>query len=166
MEIDVEHGHNFYRLTNMISADKTIFMETGLSTPLWTGVKKGLRSSLGIIKVMLPVTLAFTLLKISPVLGWVSELCKPLMGLVGLRGETALPFVLGSVLSLYMAIGAMIPMGLTAKETTVLATMLLISHNLFVETAIIRGMNAPWVWLLLLRILAAFFMGFILSWIL
>jgi hypothetical protein len=141
-------------------------METGFSPALWVGVKKGLRSSLGIIKVMLPVTLAVTLLKISPLLGWVSEACKPLMGLVGLRGETALPFILGSVLNLYVAIGAMIPLGLTAKEITILATMLLLSHNLFVETAIIRGMDAPWVWLLLLRILAAFFMGFILSWIL
>jgi spore maturation protein SpmB len=141
-------------------------MEIRLSSTLWVGVKKGLQSSLGIIKVMLPVTLAVTLLKISPLLGWVSEACKPLMGLVGLRGETALPFILGSVLNLYVAIGAMIPLGLTAKETTILATMLLISHNLFVETAIIRGMDAPWVWLLLLRILAAFFMGFILSWIL
>jgi spore maturation protein SpmB len=141
-------------------------METGLRVPLLIGVKKGLQSSLGIIKVMLPVTLAVTLLKISPLLDWVSEACKPLMGLVGLRGEAALPFILGSVLNLYVAIGAMIPLGLTAKETTILATMLLISHNLFVETAIIRGMDAPWVWLLLLRILAALFMGFILSWML
>jgi spore maturation protein SpmB len=141
-------------------------METGLKLSLWIGFKKGLQSSLGIIKVMLPVTLAVTVLKISPLLGWVSEICKPLMGLVGLRGEAALPFILGALLNLYMAIGAMIPLGLTPKETTILATMLLISHNLFVETAIIRGMDAPWVWLLLLRILAAFFMGFILSWIL
>jgi spore maturation protein SpmB len=141
-------------------------METGFSLSLRVGVKKGLRSSLGIIKVMLPVTLAVTLLKISPLLGWVSEACKPLMGLVGLRGETAVPFILGSVLNLYVAIGAMIPLGLTSRETTILATMLLISHNLFVETAIIRGLDAPWVWLLLLRILAAFFTGFILSWIL
>ncbi|MBI4763409.1 MAG: nucleoside recognition protein [Deltaproteobacteria bacterium] len=107
-------------------------METGFNLSLWIGVKKGLRSSLGIIKVMLPVTLAVTLLKISPLLGWVSDACQPLMGLVGLRGETALPFILGSVLNLYVAIGAMIPLGLTAKETTILATMLLISHNLFV----------------------------------
>jgi hypothetical protein len=141
-------------------------METGLREPLLIGIRKGIRSSLGIIRVMLPLTLAVTLLKITPILGWVSEWCRPLMGLVGLRGETALPFILGSVLNLYVAIGAMIPLGLTAKETTILATMLLISHTLFVETAIIRGMDAPWVWLLLLRILAAFFMGFILSWML
>jgi spore maturation protein SpmB len=139
-------------------------MNPPLNLSLWIGLKKGFQSSLGIIKIMLPVTLVVTLLKISPALGWLSELCKPLMGLVGLPGETALPFILGSVLNLYVAIGAMIPLGLTAKETTILATMLLISHNLFVETAVLRGLDAPWVWLLLLRILAAFFMGFILSW--
>jgi spore maturation protein SpmB len=133
---------------------------------LWTGIRKGLRSSFGIIKVMLPVTLVVTLMKISPALDWLSEICKPLMGVVGLRGETAIPFILGSLLNLYVAIGAMIPLALSAQETTILATMLLISHNLIVETAVIRGMDAPWVWLLLLRILAAFFMGFMLSWML
>ena len=42
----------------------------------------------------------------------------------------------------------MIPLGLTPKETTILATMLLISHNLFVETAMIKGIGAPWLRLL------------------
>ena len=141
-------------------------METRLSLSLRMGIKKGLRSSLGIIEVMLPAALAVTLLKISPLLGRISEGFRPFMGLVGLRGETALPFILGSVLNLYVAIGAMIPLGLTSKEITILATMLLISHNLFVETAIIKGIGAPWLLLLLMRISAAFFMGFILSWIL
>jgi len=141
-------------------------MEIRLSSSLGIGLIKGVRSSLGIIKVMLPAALAVTLLKISPLLGWISEGFRPFMGLVGLRGETALPFILGSVLNLYVAIGAMIPLGLTSKEITILATMLLISHNLFVETAIIKGIGAPWLLLLLMRISAAFFMGFILSWIL
>ena len=127
------------------------------------GIKKGLWASWGVIKVMFPVTLAVTLMKVTPLLGWLAELFRPVMGAFGLRGETALPFILGSVLNLYVAIGAMIPLGLTPKEITILATMLLISHNLFVETAVIRGIGAPWVPLLLLRLGAAFLMGFVLS---
>ena len=126
-------------------------------------LKKGLWASWGIIKVMFPVTLAVTLMKVTPLLGWLAELFRPVMGAFGLRGETALPFILGSVLNLYVAIGAMIPLGLTPKEITILATMLLISHNLFVETAVIKGIGAPWFPLLLLRLGAAFLMGFILS---
>ena len=142
-----------------------------LSTPtfgssLWVGLKKGLWASGGIIKDMFPVTLAVTLMKVTPLLGWLAEIFRPVMGGFGLRGETALPFILGSVLNLYVAIGAMIPLGLTPKEITILATMLLISHNLFVETAVIKGIGAPWVPLLLLRLGAAFLMGFILSLIL
>ena len=142
-----------------------------LSTPafgpsLWVGLKKGLWASWGVIKVMFPVTLAVTLMKVTPLLGWLAEIFRPVMGAFGLRGETALPFILGSVLNLYVAIGAMIPLGLTPKEITILATMLLISHNLFVETAVIKGIGAPWVPLLLLRLGAAFLMGFILSLIL
>ncbi len=115
---------------------------------------------------MFPVTLAVTLMKVTPLLDWLAEIFRPVMGGFGLRGETALPFILGSVLNLYVAIGAMIPLGLTPKEITILATMLLISHNLFVETAVIKGIGAPWVPLLLLRLGAACFMGFILSLIL
>jgi spore maturation protein SpmB len=130
---------------------------------LWLGIKKGLWASLGVIKVMFPVTLAVTLMKVTPLLDWLAELFRPVMSAFGLPGETALPFILGSVLNLYVAIGAMIPLGLTPREITILATMLLISHNLFVETAVIRGIGAPWVPLLFLRLGAAFFMGFILS---
>ena len=130
---------------------------------LRVGLIKGLWASWGVIKVMFPVTLAVTLMKVTPLLGWLAELFRPVMGAFGLRGETALPFILGSVLNLYVAIGAMIPLGLTPKEITILATMLLISHNLFVETAVIKGIGAPWVPLLLLRLGSAFFMGFFLS---
>ncbi len=121
---------------------------------------------MGVIKVMFPVTLAVTLMKVTPLLDWLAEIFRPAMGAFGLRGETALPFILGSVLNLYVAIGAMIPLGLSPKEITILATMLLISHNLFVETAVIRGIGAPWIPLLFLRLGAAFFMGFVLSLIL
>lgn len=138
----------------------------GIGPPLWIGIKKGLWSSLGIIKVMFPVTLAVTVLKLTPVLDWLAEGFRPFMGLMGLRGETALPYILGSVLNLYVAIGAMIPLGLTSRETTILATVLLISHSLPVETAVIKGIGAPWFWLLLMRVGAGFFMGLVLSWVL
>jgi hypothetical protein len=127
------------------------------------GLKKGLLASLGVIKVMLPITLAVSLLKVTPLLGWLAEACRPFMGLFGLRGESALPFILGGLLNLYVAIGAMIPLGLTPRETTILAAMLLVSHNLLVETAIIKGIGAPWVQLLLLRVGAAWLLGFLLA---
>jgi hypothetical protein len=146
-------------------------MPTASESPLPTfgatlrqGLKKGLLASLGVIKVMFPVTLAVSLLKITPLLGWLADAFRPLMGLFDLRGETALPFILGGLLNLYVAIGAMIPLGLTPRETTILAAMLLISHNLPVETAVIKGIGAPWIQLLLLRIGAALLLGLLLSW--
>ena len=134
-----------------------------LGATIRLGLRKGLRASLEVIQIMFPVTLAVTLMKMTPLLDWLAEAFRPLMGLFGLRGETALPFILGGVLNLYVAIGAMIPLGLTGKEITILAAMLLISHNLVVETAVIRGIGAPWLELLLLRIGAALAMGFFLS---
>jgi len=113
------------------------------ATALRQGLTKGLLASLGVIKVMLPITLVVSLMKVTPLLGWLAEAFRPVMGLFGLRGETALPFILGGLLNLYVAIGAMIPLGLTSRETTILAAMLLIAHNLPVETAIIKASAPP-----------------------
>ncbi|MBI5584121.1 MAG: nucleoside recognition protein [Deltaproteobacteria bacterium] len=145
----------------MKTASETALPSFGAT--LRQGLRKGVIASLGVIKVMFPVTVAVSLMKITPLLGWLADAFRPLMGLFGLPGETALPFILGGLLNLYVAIGAMIPLGLTPREITILAAMLLISHNLPVETAVIKGIGAPWVQLLLLRIGGALLLGFLLS---
>jgi hypothetical protein len=60
------------------------------------------------------------------------------MGVIGLPGEAAVPLVLGNLLNLYAAIGAILSMDLSVKEVFILALMLGFSHGLPVETAICR----------------------------
>lgn len=60
------------------------------------------------------------------------------MGLFGLPGEAAVPLVLGNLLNLYAAIGAILAMELTVKQVFTLALMLGFSHMLPVESAICR----------------------------
>ena len=115
---------------------------------------------------MFPVTVVVAVLKTTPLMNLIASSLKPFMIWVGLPGEAAIPLTIGSLLNLYAAIGAMIPLNLGSREVTILAAMLLISHNLVVETAVIRGMGAPWGKLLVTRILASFFAGFILRGIL
>jgi hypothetical protein len=67
----------------------------------------------------------------------------PIMALIGLPNEAAVPLVLGNLLNLYAAIGAILTMELTVKQVFILALMLSFSHSLPVEAAVCRriGVN-------------------------
>jgi hypothetical protein len=65
------------------------------------------------------------------------------MSLLGLPGEAAVPLVVGYVINIYAAVGALQAIDLTGPQITVLAIASLIGHNLLVEGAVLRktGMN-------------------------
>ena len=92
---------------------------------------------------MIPILVAVKLLK---ELGWITVLAKPLaplMGLVGLPPECGLTFATALANNLYAAVAvhaALVPgmAPLSVAQATVLATMMLIAHNLFVEGAIAK----------------------------
>ncbi|MBY0097059.1 nucleoside recognition domain-containing protein [Mesobacillus maritimus] len=87
-------------------------------------------------KIIFPVTLIISILQFTPVLPWVIELVTPLMALIGLSGDAAIPLVLGNFLNLYAGIGAILTLDLTVKEVFIIAVMLSFSHNLFIETGV------------------------------
>lgn len=96
----------------------------------------GLKTTYTLGKIIFPVTLIVALLQYTPILPWVIKLIEPLMGLVGLSGDAAIPLVLGTFLNLYGAIGAILTLDLTVKEVFMIAVMLSFSHNLLVETSV------------------------------
>ncbi|MHB8984227.1 MAG: nucleoside recognition domain-containing protein [Carboxydocellales bacterium] len=128
------------------------------------GLNKGITTLWVLTKVMVPVYLAVTILGQTPVMEWLAWIAKPIMGLLGLPGETATALVLGKVLNLYAAIGAMGALHLNARETTVLALVLLISHNLLVETAVSKKTGIKVTSLVLVRIVGGFLSGMLLNW--
>ena len=102
------------------------------------GFTNGLKTSFLLLKVIVPV---FTLIKIlenTPVIGWISQFCDPLMGFVGLPGEAALAVVTGMFLNFYAAIGIINALGLTAWQVTIIAVILSCCHELVIETAIVK----------------------------
>ncbi len=72
-----------------------------------------------------------------------ARVAAPVMSLLGLPGEAAVPLVVGWVLNIYAAVGAMEALSLSATQITVLAVAMLIGHNLLVEGAVLyrAGMN-------------------------
>jgi len=100
------------------------------------GVKKGFETVWILSKVIIPIYLIVTILKHTPVLDYVAVVFRPLMQLVGLPGEAAIVLVLGGLINIYAAIGAMMSLALTTKQITILAVMISFAHNLLVETAV------------------------------
>lgn len=128
-----------------------------------TGLQTGLLTTWRLGKVIFPITLLLTILQHTPVIDWIVRLAAPVMGLFGLSGDAALVLVLGNLLNLYAAVGAMLSMSLSVKEVFILSVMLSFSHSLPVETAVaskigIRG----WIFVLV-RLALAFFSGILIN---
>ena len=108
------------------------------------GLHRGFTTTWMLTKVVVPVYLVVTLLKFTPVLNWVAGIFAPVMHLFGLPGEASLVLVLGKLINLYAAIGAISTLGLAHREVTIIATMLLLAHSLPIESAVSgrTGVNA------------------------
>ncbi|MFA9559578.1 nucleoside recognition domain-containing protein [Evansella sp. AB-rgal1] len=113
------------------------------------GLKVGLQTTWTLGKIIFPITLIVTILSHTPLMGWIIQVLSPFMGYIGLSGEAAIPLVLGNVLNLYAAIGAILTMDLTVKQVFILAVMLSFSHNLFVESAVAKQVGVK-IWIVLL----------------
>ncbi|WP_342432969.1 nucleoside recognition domain-containing protein [Neobacillus sp. FSL H8-0543] len=100
------------------------------------GLLVGFKTTWTLGKIIFPVTLIVALLQYTPVLPWLIEAISPLMKLLGLSGDAAIPLVLGNFLNLYAAIGAILTLDFTVKEVFILAIMLSFSHNILVESSI------------------------------
>ncbi|WP_233201458.1 nucleoside recognition domain-containing protein [Sporosarcina sp. P13] len=107
-----------------------------LASTLRSGLQVGLKTSWSLGKIIFPITLLITMLQFTPILPWLVELVAPIMHLFGLRGEAAVPIVLGNTLNLYAGIAGIISLELTVKEVFIIAVMISFAHNLFIETAV------------------------------
>ena len=116
------------------------------------GLLVGLQTSWKIGKIIFPISFILTIIKETALMDWFVNLLEPLMSFIGLKGDAALVLVLGNVLNLYAALGAMLPMDLTVKEALILAVMLSFSHNLFVETTVATAVGVRASFVVLVRL--------------
>ncbi|MUK89100.1 hypothetical protein GMD78_12015 [Ornithinibacillus sp. L9] len=114
---------------------------------LLRGLQEGLKTTWTLGKVIFPITLLVTIIQHTPVLPWIIDKISPIMGLLGLSGEAAVPLVLGNALNLYAGIAAIVSFDFTVKEVFILAVMLSFSHNLFIESAVASRVGVSW-WLI------------------
>lgn len=127
------------------------------------GLINGFKTLWLLSRILVPVYFLVTLIGMTPILGWISKLFSPLMFIFGLPGEAALVLVLGNVLNLYAAIGAMASIDFTIKQLTILAVMLSFSHSQIVETAIFKRLRMIGFKIVLFRITLAVISGILLN---
>ena len=109
-----------------------------LRRDLGRGVRSGLETFWGLAKAMVPAYGLALVLERLGVIAALAHVAQPLLSLVGLPGSAAVPLVIGYVLNIYAAVGAMAALHLTPVQITVLGLAILIGHNLLVEGAVLR----------------------------
>jgi hypothetical protein len=102
------------------------------------GLKKGLKGFLWMLRILVPVSFATSLLAWSGLLETVSAFLAPVMGILHLPGMAALPLVIGGATGIYGGIAAMASLPLAPSEATLVAIFLLMAHNLILE-GIVQG---------------------------
>lgn len=127
------------------------------------GLKSGLNTTWILAKIMIPVYFVVTILKHTFLLEYISNLFIPFMNILGLPGEAAIVLVLGNVINLYAALGAVATLTLTSKEITIIAVMLSFSHSLFMETAVAKKTGVNVAIILLIRLTLAILSGVLLN---
>lgn len=123
------------------------------------GFKNGLKVTWELTQVVVPVYVLVTILKYTPVLPWISRHMAPVMHLVGLPGEASVSLVLGYLVNIYAAIGAMTPLNLSVKQITIISAMILLAHSLPLETAVNKKTGVRVGGLVIIRLLVGFLLA-------
>lgn len=107
------------------------------------GARAGVSTFWLLARGMIPAYFVALVLQELGVIELLARATAPVMSLIGLPGEAAVPLVVGYVINIYAAVGALQALDLTSQQVTVLAIASLIGHNLLVEGAVLRktGMN-------------------------
>ena len=99
-------------------------------------LKKSARTSVWLLKIILPISLLVRFLEYAGALAWIADYLNPVFVHLGLPGSTAIVFITSIFLPLYAPLAIITSMSITLRELTILALMCQIAHNLPVESAI------------------------------
>ena len=130
------------------------------------GVREGWRGFIWIVKIALPISLLVTLLQWTGWLNYLDFLLNPLMSLINLPTEAALPIISGMLINPYAVIAIITVLPFTTQQMLLIAIFTMTAHNLIMEGIVQHksGLNA--VKATLIRLTAAILTVLIVSWFL
>lgn len=115
---------------------------------------------------MIPISLAVTLLQHYGAIAFAARYIDPLFRLMGLPGESAVVFITGAALTTYAAVAVLLSLTLTLRQATIISLMVLLCHALPMECTVTRRTGSSFAGMVVLRILMAFAAAFYLNLIL
>lgn len=121
-----------------------------------SAIRPSIKTSLWLLRIMLPISLAVQILQYLGVIEWLAQWLNPIFELIGLPGASAIVFVTAAGVTTYAGLAVMLSMELTMRQATILAVMSLICHALPLECAVVRKVGSKPVKMAILRILGAF----------
>lgn len=125
-----------------------------------------LKTALWIVQITVGVSFCIFLLRFFGILPYISDFLSPVFSYVGLPGEATLAYVSGYFVNVYSAIAAAATIGLDAREMTILAVMVLCSHNMVVETAVQKKTGTSAMRIVLTRTFSGIILAYVLNLIL
>lgn len=128
-----------------------------------TGFIKAIKTTLVLMKVVLPVYALVVIIKYSPIMPFLQSAFEPVMGLFRLPAAAAIPLITGLFTDEYATIAAANQFDFTGWELTSIAMINLVCHSLPVEYALSNKIGFPGGKFVLFRVFAAIIVGLILA---
>jgi spore maturation protein SpmB len=129
-------------------------------------IRETIQTALPLFKIMIPISIIIKLLDLVGGVTILGESIAPIMSVVGLPGEMGLVWASAMITNIYGGLIVFISLAedltLTTAEVTVLTSMILIAHSLFIEVTIAKKAGVRVWFTLFLRIGGAILFGFML----
>lgn len=140
-------------------------MTTGqrISECVRMSLRNATKTVIWLAKIMICVSFGIMLLQYFGVIQWVSNWMTPIFSYFGLPGEAALAYVSGYFVNCYSAMAVMVSLNLDTRAVTILAVMVLCSHNMIVETTVQHKTGSSAARIVVIRTLSAFILAWILN---
>ena len=131
-----------------------------------TALPKSWKMTLWLLKMMVPISLAVTLLQHFGVIDVMARYTDPLFRMIGLPGESAVAFITGAAPTTYAGIAVLLSLTLTMRQATIVALMMLLCHALPMECTVTHRTGSSFAGMVALRITMAFAAAFYLNMVL
>jgi len=117
--------------------------EVKLRYGLRAGAKAGWSSFVWILRLLVTASFIVTVVEWAGGLAWVEVALRPLMQVINLPGEAAIPVISGMLMGNYVTIAILTALPFTLGQMTLIAVFSMIAHNLVIEGVIqhTSGMN-------------------------
>ena len=128
-----------------------------------SALPKGMKISLWLIKITIPVSLGVLLLDYYGILDILARYTEPVFKHMGLPGVSAIVLITSIFTNIYSVVAVLTTLNLPLREGMIIATMCLVSHGFIIETAVLKKTGSSPVRMLLLRLAGSFVIGWMMN---